>query len=227
MSMDAADSNTSQFIIYQSEDGKTRLDVRFVDETVWLTQALMAELFSTTPENVLMHLKKIFNDGELAELATTKDFLVVRQEGVCQVRRRIGLQAYGRYHVPMQQARQLLPSGRQLRGVGWLQAGFASERGARQGDGCFATSGLSGEQWASFYEGLGSEGDLRLASGLVQAPGIEQIYHRPSLKTNFQVYQVAQRPLAFEINAGIAPDHIQGEPGAVLLDTLQGLQGAF
>lgn len=87
MSTDDADSNTSQFIIYQSEDGKTRLDVRFVDETVWLTQALMAELFSTTPENVLMHLKNIFSDGELDQNATTKDFLVVRQEGSRQVKR--------------------------------------------------------------------------------------------------------------------------------------------
>ncbi|WP_420230979.1 virulence RhuM family protein [Pseudomonas sp. ABY48] len=87
MSTDSADSNTSQFIIYQSEDGKTRLDVRFVDETVWLTQALMAELFSTTPENVLMHLKNIFSEGELDQNATTKDFLVVRQEGTRQVKR--------------------------------------------------------------------------------------------------------------------------------------------
>ncbi|SCZ11613.1 virulence RhuM family protein [Pseudomonas sp. NFACC37-1] len=87
MSTDSADSNTSQFIIYQSEDGQTRLDVRFVDESVWLTQALMAELFSTTPENVLMHLKNIFCEAELEQNATTKDFLVVRQEGKRQVKR--------------------------------------------------------------------------------------------------------------------------------------------
>lgn len=87
MSTDNVDRNTSQFIIYQSEDGQTRLDVRFVDESVWLTQALMAELFSTTPENVLMHLKNIFSEGELDQNATTKDFLVVRQEGTRQVKR--------------------------------------------------------------------------------------------------------------------------------------------
>lgn len=87
MNTDNANRNTSQFIIYQSEDGQTRLDVRFVDETVWLTQALMGELFSTTPENVLMHLKNIFSEGELDQNATTKDFLVVRQEGTRQVKR--------------------------------------------------------------------------------------------------------------------------------------------
>lgn len=89
MTTDSMDSNTSQFIIYQSEDGQTRLDVRFVDETVWLTQALMAQLFSTTPENVLMHLKNIFNEGELDQKATNKDFLVVRQEGTRQVKRNL------------------------------------------------------------------------------------------------------------------------------------------
>ncbi|EPJ88291.1 virulence RhuM family protein [Pseudomonas sp. CFII68] len=87
--MNTDSANTSQFIIYQSEDGRTRLDVRFVDETVWLTQALMGELFSTTPENVLMHLKNIFSEGELDQNATTKDFLVVRQEGTRQVKRNL------------------------------------------------------------------------------------------------------------------------------------------
>lgn len=82
-------TNSSQFIIYVSEDGQTKLDVRFVDETVWLTQALMAELFATTSENVLMHLKNIYAEGELDQNSTTKDFLVVRQEGTRQVQRKL------------------------------------------------------------------------------------------------------------------------------------------
>ena len=79
--------NHSQFIIYQTEYGETKLDVRFQDETVWLTQRLMSELFHTTPENILMHLKNIYRESELDEKATTKDFLVVRQEGTRQVNR--------------------------------------------------------------------------------------------------------------------------------------------
>lgn len=79
--------NSSQFVIYQSADGQIKLDVRFVDETVWLTQLLMADLFGTTPENVLMHLKNIYNEGELDHNSTAKDFLVVRQEGARQVKR--------------------------------------------------------------------------------------------------------------------------------------------
>lgn len=81
--------NTSQFIIYQNEDGRIKLDVRFMDETVWLTQALMAHLFNTTPENILMHLKNIYSEAELDQVATTKDFLVVRQEGNREVKRNI------------------------------------------------------------------------------------------------------------------------------------------
>ncbi len=84
-----SEKNTSQFIIYQSEDGKIRLDVRFMEQTVWLTQALMAQLFNTTPENILMHLKNIYNEGELNQIATTKDFLVVRKEGNRAVKRHL------------------------------------------------------------------------------------------------------------------------------------------
>jgi prophage maintenance system killer protein len=73
--------------IYQSADGSIATEVRLEGETVWLTQRQMGELFATTPENVLMHLKNIFQDGELVEGATTKDFLVVQQEGARHVKR--------------------------------------------------------------------------------------------------------------------------------------------
>lgn len=83
------ENNPSQFIIYQSDDGQIRLDVRFVDETVWLTQALMAELFQTSTDNVCLHLKNIYAEGELDENSTTEDFSVVRSEGTRQVKRKL------------------------------------------------------------------------------------------------------------------------------------------
>lgn len=82
-------ANSSQFIIYISEDGQTKLDVRFMDETVWLTQALMADLFQTSTDNVGLHLKNIYAEGELDEKPTTEDFSVVRQEGTRQVQRKL------------------------------------------------------------------------------------------------------------------------------------------
>ncbi len=78
-----------QIQIFISEDGKAQLHVALERDTVWLSQAQMAQVFDTTPENVLMHLKNIFSSGELEELPTTKDFLVVRQEGKREVRRQI------------------------------------------------------------------------------------------------------------------------------------------
>ncbi|MFO1437862.1 MAG: virulence RhuM family protein [Verrucomicrobiaceae bacterium] len=77
----------SQFLIYRSEDGRIKLDVRFEGETVWLTQPMMAELFGTTIPNVSMHLSNIFEEGELLSEATVKKFLTVRQEGARQVSR--------------------------------------------------------------------------------------------------------------------------------------------
>ena len=71
----------SEIIHYQTEDGRTRIQCRLEDETLWLTQAQMAELFETTPQNVTLHLKSIFAEGELVESATCKDYLQVRLEG--------------------------------------------------------------------------------------------------------------------------------------------------
>lgn len=81
------EENKSQIIIYQTENGDTKLDVRFQDETVWLTQKLMSELFQTSIPNINMHLKNIFEEGELEENRTIKDFLIVQKEGNREVKR--------------------------------------------------------------------------------------------------------------------------------------------
>ena len=76
-------------VIYTTKDGQVHVNVRIEGETAWLTQAAMAQLFGCTVENVLMHLKNIYSEGELQDNATTKDFLVVRQEGARKVSRQI------------------------------------------------------------------------------------------------------------------------------------------
>ena len=68
----------SQILIYQSPTGSIKIDVRLEDETVWLTQKLMAELFQVKPQNITMHLKNIYEEGELDEKATCKDYLQVQ-----------------------------------------------------------------------------------------------------------------------------------------------------
>jgi hypothetical protein len=79
----------SELILYQTEDGQTRIQCRLEDETLWLTQAQMAELFQVTPQNVTLHLKAVFEEGELSEAATCKDYLQVRQEGGREVSRKL------------------------------------------------------------------------------------------------------------------------------------------
>jgi hypothetical protein len=74
-----------QLLIYQ--DGATRLQVRLDGQTVWLTQAAMAELYQTTPQNITLHLQSIYDEGEVDQEATCKEFLQVRAEGSRQVQR--------------------------------------------------------------------------------------------------------------------------------------------
>jgi len=76
-----------QFLVYQAEDGRLKLDVRLEGETVWLTQPLMAELFQTTQQNISQHVLNIYEEGELAPEATHKKFLSVRLEGKREVKR--------------------------------------------------------------------------------------------------------------------------------------------
>ncbi len=75
--------------VYEDADGEVRVDVRLDRETIWLTRRQMAQVFDSTPENVLMHLRNIFASGELEAEATAKEFLAVRTEGRRRVRRRL------------------------------------------------------------------------------------------------------------------------------------------
>src|SRR4051794_16261474 len=87
MAAHSSPTPTGEIVLYQTEDGRTRVECRFADETLWLSQALIAELFQTTPQNVTMHLRSIYADGEIDETGTCKEFLQVRREGERDVRR--------------------------------------------------------------------------------------------------------------------------------------------
>ena len=82
-------NNYGEIIIYQTEDGLTKLDVRMEDETVWLTQQQMAELFQTSRTNVVDHIKNIYEEGELDDDSTCRKFRQVRMEGNRQVTREL------------------------------------------------------------------------------------------------------------------------------------------
>ena len=81
----------SDLILYTSEDGHSRIQLRADGQTVWLTQAEMAELFDVTADNIGLHLKNIFADKELQPERTTEDSSVVQREGGREVRRPVTL----------------------------------------------------------------------------------------------------------------------------------------
>ena len=76
-------------LVYQTDDGRIKLDVRLEDETVWLTQQLMAELFQSSKQNISHHINSIYEEGELFPEATVKKYLTVRREGNRDVRREL------------------------------------------------------------------------------------------------------------------------------------------
>lgn len=76
-----------EFLLYQTEDGRVKIDVRLEDETVWLTQRLMADLFQSSKQNINHHIQCIYQEGELVPEATVKKYLTVRREGKREVKR--------------------------------------------------------------------------------------------------------------------------------------------
>lgn len=81
--------NDNHLIIYQDDNGLVKVNVRFADEDVWLTQGQLAEIYDTTQQNIALHIKNIYADNELADEATHKKYLLVRQEGNRNVQRNI------------------------------------------------------------------------------------------------------------------------------------------
>jgi len=81
--------NNNDIMIYEDKDGITKVNVKFVDEDIWLTQNHIATLYKTTQENISMHIKNIYRDRELEEISTNKKFLLVQKEGNREVKRNI------------------------------------------------------------------------------------------------------------------------------------------
>ncbi len=82
-------NDENKIILYQDDNEITRVSVRFADEDLWLTQNQLAEIYSTTKQNISQHIDNILNDGELDANRTVKDFLTVQQEGKRQVQRSV------------------------------------------------------------------------------------------------------------------------------------------
>lgn len=84
-----AKQNDNQILLYETKGGETRVEVLYEGETVWLTQAQMAELFQTTKQNISLHINNIFDEGELDRNRTVKKYLTVQSEGNRSVKRKV------------------------------------------------------------------------------------------------------------------------------------------
>ena len=89
VTIDSPNSGKGQFLVYEAEDGRIKIDVRLEDETVWLTQKLMADLFQVTVPTINEHIKNIFNERELIQDATIRKFRIVQKEGQRNVTRMV------------------------------------------------------------------------------------------------------------------------------------------
>lgn len=81
------DHDNGKILIYQNEKGDTKVDVYFNGESVWMSRRSIAELYQTSSQNITMHIKNIYKDGELQEEATCKNYLQVQNEGARHVQR--------------------------------------------------------------------------------------------------------------------------------------------
>ena len=89
-------------MLFEAKDGKVSLPVHLNEETVWLTRMQMAELFGVTPQNITLHLQNVYKTGELKRAATSKDFLLVQQEGNRSISRMVNV-----YNLDRERLKQL------------------------------------------------------------------------------------------------------------------------
>ena len=71
----------NNILLYEDENGKTSINVRFAEEDIWITQTQLAEIYQTTQQNISLHINNIYKEGELPKDATHKEFLLVQREG--------------------------------------------------------------------------------------------------------------------------------------------------
>ena len=81
--------NANKIILYQSDVISNHIEVRIEDETVWLSQMQMVDLFESTKQNISLHINNVFKEGELDEFSTVKEYLSVQQEGARKIKRKV------------------------------------------------------------------------------------------------------------------------------------------
>jgi len=132
----------SEFILYQADDGQTKIQVRLVDGTVWLPQRSIAELFQKDVRTVNEHVRNIFSDEELRPEATVRKFRIVQPEGTRRVERLVGTpECYTRRTAKKVEAPPSFPEG-SLISEGSLEVSTCSKKSQDQDDLCVSRGRL-------------------------------------------------------------------------------------
>jgi hypothetical protein len=206
-----------EFLLYQTEDGRTRVECRFVEDTLWLTQAVMAELYQKDVRTINEHLKNAFEEGELDPQATIRKFRIVRQEGGRQVSRNLdhynldAILAVG-YRVRSQRGTQFRRwATERLRE--YLVKGFTLDD-ERLKNPPVAGSGVPDR----FDELLERIRDIR-ASERRMYLRVREIFamaadYSPSLPETTRFFQIIQNKLHFAVTGKTAPELIRGRADA-------------
>jgi hypothetical protein len=206
-----------EFLLYQTEDGQTRVECRFANESLWLSQAGMAELFQTTPQNITLHLKALYAEGEIVQEATCKDYLQVRSEGDRQVRR--ALKYYNLDAILAVGYRVRSVRGTQFRRWATERLGEYLLKGFTMDDERLKNPPVAGSAVPDYFEQmLERVRDIR-ASERRMYLRVREIFamaadYEPSLPETTRFFRVIQNKLHFAVTGKTAAELIAGRANA-------------
>ncbi|MBY0116510.1 hypothetical protein NST33_25010 [Paenibacillus sp. FSL L8-0435] len=115
--------NLTDILMYQTQDGNTKIDVKLENGTVWMSQKAIAELFQTTPQNITLHIRNIYQESELASESTCKEYLQVQTEGSREIKRKVK-----HYNLELLKSKKTDREGREYRYIWVVVAGVGNNK---------------------------------------------------------------------------------------------------
>jgi len=203
-----------EIIIYQTEDGRAKIDVRLEDETVWLTQAQIAELFQTSKQNISLHISNAFKEGELDPSATVKEYLTVQNEGEREVARSV--KHYNLEAIIAVGYRVKSVSGTQFRQWATAVLGEYLQKGFSMNDELLKKAG-GGNYWHELLERIR---DIRSSEKVLYRQVLDlyatSMDYNAKAEETLMFFKVVQNKLHFTVSGQTAPEIVFNRANAEL-----------